>query len=275
MSDKPVIELMQKEIDDSLKKVKCPILSKKFNIPKLDEFAITHCMRLQLDPDKACRRIRDVWWAIASVQFSLGYMIVAKNSAGSPRGSVREFIPYIEDLQVDFNISDLHFWHHANLSVECLYRVWERLASLLRFFANLPDGDNRYFSGVVNALKADASFNGLSSLKTVSRNIKNWEKVAGERNSLSHEGSRLFGKSVETAERLSVLGSSGEPLFKIAIRTPSLISVINEIKTRFICCGKAFEYVMKFINELPAPTGVELTTVEYSSSLPDLRQKSV
>jgi hypothetical protein len=245
------VQVIQDEIRDHFAKLKYPILSIKFDILKLRKFAIRHCQRLKLNPEEGLRRICDVWWAIASAQLSLGYMIVAKNSAGSPRGSEQRVIA-VKELQFDFNISDLHFWHHANLSIECLYRIWERLANLLKFFSCLPAEKKLYFDGVVAAIKAKNALSDLTALKDVSANVKHWNIIAGKRNTLSHEGSRLFGDDSVTDKEYSILKADGNPLEMMTTKSPDLVQVIEEIKERFVRCGKAFTAAMSFIEEMPS-----------------------
>ena len=162
------VDNIQSHIALKFQKLKYPLSTVKYDLPVLDKFGVDNARKLNLDSDEAKEKARDIWFAIASVQLSLGYMLVAVDSAKYPRG-FKQTVYDMKDLEVDINIGDLHFWYHSNLAIECIYRVWERLSNLLKFFCGIIEDEKRlYFDGSINYIKNSPHYSNLPSFQKLS-----------------------------------------------------------------------------------------------------------
>jgi len=248
---KTSIDVVQEDILALFESLGWPWATAAFDMRKMDAFATRESARLGLDEDEACRRLKDVVWALGSVQFSLGYMLIAKGSAKQPRGHVQRASD-IQNLSVEYSIGDSHFWHHTNLAMESLYRVWERLANFLVCFCSLQDGDEKlYFDGVIQRLEQDDILSALTSFKNVKRHRKHYNRVACSRNRLSHQSSRLFGGQTVTVTPSDILRADGMPYAEITATMPDLFPIIEGVKDKYLESRDAFVHVVEYVKELP------------------------
>ena len=177
-------EELQAEIARAFSGAKCPALTHSFLLRDLHEFGAKHATRIVCDQRSMQDRLSDVWWAIASAQLSLGYVFLAKPWVSRLRGA-EQTVYNVQHLQYD-GVGDIHFWHHANLSYESIYRVWERLANLLRLVIAADPKEKFYYDGIVDVIGSDARYNRLSAYKTLRKQLSHWNTIARERNKLSH-----------------------------------------------------------------------------------------
>lgn len=245
------IKNIQSHITAKFQKLKYPIATIKYDLPILDTFAVDNARKLNLSVNEALERARDVWFAMASVQLSVGYMLVAVDSAKFPRG-IKQTAYDIKDLETDMNIGDLHFWYHHNLAIECVYRVWERLSNMLKYFCSIEENEGRlYFDGTVLFIKNLTHYSNLPSFNNLSKHIRHWNKVAGERNSISHQGCRLFGNDKVNEIVLPITKFNGSKFKRLETEPTDLYQSIDNVKNKYKQCMAGVEHTMNFINDLP------------------------
>ncbi|RJQ65860.1 MAG: hypothetical protein C4519_27015 [Desulfobacteraceae bacterium] len=246
------IDDLQAHISTKFQKLGYPIATIKFDLPILDRFAFENARRLNLEIDAAVERARNVWFAIASIQISVGYLLVSVDSAKFPRGH-KQSVYDLKDLEVDINIGDLHFWYHHNTAVECAYRVWERLSTLIKYFLKIDEKEERlYFSGLMQRLKRDSIYDDLPFFRSLYKQIDHCSKITGERNNISHQVCRLFGEDkVETFD-LPIIKNDGTRFRKLNKETCDLFQVIDNVCSKYKQCISGVENTLGFIKELPA-----------------------
>lgn len=240
---------LQDDINDLWMKYGPVQVSREIPFGELMEAFATDAGRLRLPIPEARERVNDLRWALASAEFSLGYMLLTKNFAKYPHGE--ELIEYFGipgDAGVD--IGDMHFWHHMNLAIETIYRVWERLAGLLQFYCHLDEQDKLYFDGVVDALVAHPIIGRIEELKSLKSHVKHWNKLSSLRNGLSHKSSLLYQEPEVQFEPTEILRPDGAPHVKIRVKMPDLIPPLEDVKTRYERCGNAVGDVLLFIRAL-------------------------
>jgi hypothetical protein len=245
------IESIQNHIGQKFRELGYPIASIEFDFPILFKFARNHSFRLKIDYDLASKKLSDVWFAIASVQLSIGYMLVAKDSAKFPRGYKQTTLSH-NGLEIDMNIGDLHFWYHHNMAVECIYRVWERITNLLKFYCNIKGIRKRmYYNDIIRELKKNSIYSKLGNFGKLLEYEKHWVKIAGQRNKLSHEECRLLGDDKIYILDSNILRCDEKPFQHVQTLSPDLFQVIDNIKNKYIRCSEVFKAALQFIEELP------------------------
>jgi hypothetical protein len=245
------IESIQNHIGRKFRELKYPISTIDFDFPILFKYAKKHSVRLKLDHDIASKKLSDIWFAMASVQLSIGYMLVAKDSAKFPRGFKQTALSH-DELQIDINIGDLHFWYHHNMAVECVYRVWERVSNLLKFFSNIKENRKKiYFNDIMVELGKKSIYSKLDNYVKLMQCEKHWVKIAGQRNKLSHEECRLLGDDKVYICDSKILRCDETPFQHLETLSPDLFQVIDNIKNKYIECIEVVKIAMQFIEELP------------------------
>lgn len=190
------------EIQRIYKKYKYPWLTLRLPVENLYSWGTKTAKRLKIDEDKFCQRVVGINWAVSHVQLSLGYVLIAKQEVRFPRGikGVSKDIKTIPDE----NLAYLYFWFHSYMTIECLYRSWERITNLIRA-ACYPNCKNKYyFDGMIDKIKEDSSINQNRYLKDLKEQVKNWNKIAKLRNKLSHEDSSSINEIELSCDNITV-----------------------------------------------------------------------
>lgn len=246
----PSVETLQQEIARLYAQYRYPILTQRFNFTVLPEWAQRQAQRVGAPAEMADRRMHDLGRAIGSAQIGLGYMLWAKKFAKHPRGHKQRTYD-ARDVKQSFGLGDMHFWHHADLTVEAIYRVWERLTSLLRCFTFPMETEKFYFDGLVNKVAGSPAFSEMRRTAELKKHQKHWNAVAKIRNNLSHQSNRLFGEVETKVTPLRVLQPTGAPYFQFSVKTDDLVKTIEENKNRCLQCAATLDTVLAFIEELP------------------------
>ncbi len=147
-------------------------------------------------------------------------------------------------------IPDMHFWHHAYLTVECIYRSWERLTTLLQT-ATFPDcADKLYFPDLIEKIGTDSRLANNKLLRELCSQVKHYNAVARSRNALSHGDSSPH-RELQFAGSISpVLDPSGKLIPKVDYSYADIRERIETLKDHYIRLGPAITAVKEFIENV-------------------------
>ena len=245
------IESIQKEIDKLFQEYKYPALTKRLKPDSLFKFADVQSHRLLIDD--LGERMMDIFWSVASVQLSIGYMMIAKKSSVHYRGITKTI--YDPSQVTGISMGNLHFWHHAFLARECIYRVWERLNSLIRAvcYPEEPEEVKKlYFSDLIEKLAKDPVYMHNEFIGSLKGLVKHREKAACLRNFLSHEASSLTAKITIEPKNSIIYQTDGLPFPTCEYKTPDLVQEIEAMKDAYLKFEDAINVICKFIDSIPS-----------------------
>lgn len=242
---------IQERIEELFRTYKIPALTLNFSMENLQSWANVISKRLRLDPDYFYLKASEFFWALSHVQLAIGYALVARQSCEHPRGKKgasydENGVPNLLDL------CDMHFWHHAFCIRECIYRCWERLASLLSAACYPNISDKQYFDGIINKIENDPDINQISELKPLKKQIKHWNKAASVRNKLSHHESSPFTKTKIKVEFTNLIGLNRRYIPKYHYSTQDIVQEIEKMKEAYLKLLPAFIDVKMFIEKYSA-----------------------
>ena len=243
-----MIQQIQKSIAELFNTYKIPALTQNLSMEDLGKWADIVSKKLRLDPDFFYPKAAEFFWALSHVQLAIGYALVARQSCEFPKG--KSGISFDESGVPDLlDICDMHFWYHAFCVRECIYRCWERLASLLSAACcpNLPE--KNYFDGIVEKIEKDSDLNRIPELKLLKKQIKHWNNAASARNKLSHRESSPFTRTKITVELTNLIGADGQVIPKYHYSSDDILQEIEKLKNAYLRLQPAFMDVSKFIEK--------------------------
>ena len=191
----------------------------------------------------------ELFWSAAHIQLSLGYALIARQDCKFPKGTNGKAFKE-EDIPDAAGLPEIHFWYHLYNCYECIYRCWERIASVLKS-ACYPNNDEKmYFDQIVNALDQDNSYNKNPHLNSLKKQRKHWNNAAKARNDISHgTSSPLRNMNIE-GKVSNILAMNGLPQIYLnySINSPkeSIEKVVEQYKKVF----PAMKIMVDFIDNI-------------------------
>ena len=246
-------EDIQDEIVRLFKDYDYPWITSRIKIEDLRDWTEAQSNRLGLERQTFRDRTSALYWAIAHVQLSLGHALIARQSIKDSQG-VAGTLYESENMPNVMGIPGLHFWYHSSQTVECLYRCWERLAGVLVTSCALPGGDKLYFDGAVNKLGEIPAFHQHGGLKKLRDLIKHWNKVAGVRNSQSHQNSSPMQALSFTGSETSLIGPYGKRIRRIDYSYDDVRQEIERLVGWYRHLEPAVHAVVKFVDGITPDT---------------------
>lgn len=215
---------------------------------KLHSWGKYHAQRLGIDEHNFTKCVSTISWAVAHAQLGLGHALIARQSVSFPRG--KKSSAYRKDDVPNLGIADIHFWYHAYMTIECLYRCWERLASLLQIACFPHCSDKLYFDGLVNKIKNNSRLKDNGAFRNIQLQVKHWNTVAKHRNKLSHSDSSPMNEFRFTGDVSRIRGPSNQIIFKIDYTYSDIRQEIDKLKGYYVRLVPAIEAVQKFIENI-------------------------
>ncbi len=205
------IDSIQKEIDQLFGKYKIPAITKNLPPENLQEWSMKVATHFKLDEESFRQTVTELFWSIAHIQLSLGYALIARQDCEFPKGTKGKVL-HEKDVPNVIAMPEIHFWYHIYNSYECIYRCWERIASVIGNVCYPKRTTKIYFDQLVNKLSKDKDFKKNLCLKELRKQIKHWSKIAEARNEISHGKSSPFRNITIEGKVSDVLGADGLPI---------------------------------------------------------------
>ncbi|MCJ7651498.1 MAG: hypothetical protein MUP85_23065 [Candidatus Lokiarchaeota archaeon] len=225
------IPLIHTEIIELFKKYQISWETNKLPIEKLHEWSFGAAELLGLEKEFIRKRFSEIYWALFSTQLSLGYMLISRQTCKYIKGLKGEaFSP--TDIPI-LNVSEFHLFFHMNNAWESLYRCWERMSSLLCSIIFPNENNKIYFDETINRIGASENLQSLSKYNELKKQIKFWNKVAKERNILTHWESSPLKKVQTITDETSIYGPNYEYIPKITFSFANLLNEINKVKDNY------------------------------------------
>ena len=243
------INEIQMEIGRLFSKYKIPAITKDIPMENLHRWSGKVAAHFKLDDQELSQIMAELFWSTAHIQLSLGYALIARENCQFPKGrrgkAFRE-----EDIPNAIVIPEIHFWYHLYNCFECIYRSWERIASVIKSVCYPKRNEKMYFDQIVNALEKDDNYNKNPHLKALKRQIKHWNKAAEARNEISHGKSSPFRNMSIEGKVSDVIGLDGLPLIYVDYSIKSPKETIEQVVDKYAKVFPAMKAMVDFIDNI-------------------------
>lgn len=236
---------MENQIDISIIAKHTAVLFDKYKVEHLPKDVFTKYTygypipkKLSFDQEKIQKKLKLIYWAVVSIQIELGNMLIAIESYNKFKQS--------QDVN-NAELAYLLFIHHYFLTIECIYRVWERISRVLNLIHTKKAKRNCYYHKTIAQLESSKIYP-LALIVELNSHLAEWEKISNARNKYSHEYSRLT-HGIDYDVRVSpIKNAQGQPIYKIEETRPTLESMFNLAKERYDYLKKLDSTLINYIN---------------------------
>jgi len=228
-----MIDTINDAINEEFKKRK--ISSFLDNVP-LEEMILwsknlSHAKRL--DEDKFETYIKEVFWAVGSLHINFGYLILSHSGTSAPNGE-KGVITFLQEVQSrEHSLSDIHYWYHVSNCWESIYRVWERIVSVLEVRYTPKLKDSLYFIDFVMYLEENDVLT-PKHIKRLKRFFSSWDKIVSKRNDITHGKFNPY----QQLKIESKIAPNGQVFFEYEF--PNLSDEVHRINN---LCKRTFELI--------------------------------
>ena len=240
---------IQKAISDLFSKYKIPVITHKMPMENLHRWSSEVAAHFKLDQDEFSKVMSELFWSAAHIQLSLGYALIARQDCKFPKGTRGKAFKE-EDMPAAMGLPEIHFWYHIYNSYECIYRSWERMASVLKSVCYPKNKEKMYFDQIVKTLDSDKTFNKNPHLNSLRKQIKHWNRAAEARNEISHGTSSPFRNMNIEGKVSDILSVSGLPhiYLNYAINSPK--ESIEQLVDKYKKIIPAMKIMVDFIDNI-------------------------
>jgi len=229
-----VQELTIKDIDKELKLLfknhKIPWLTSFLDMAKMHNWADKYSAKLGIDKDRFKRKVAAVFWAVGHTQLSLGYLLISLKSIKYKDG-MKGTVYNSDKVPIAMEVPDVHFWFHATVVIECIYRSWERLKSMLIAVTYPKKGEEKYyFNTLIVELDKDSLIKKDIYFKSLKKHEDNWNNIANHRNEFSHGDSSPINKMTINGKVTNLYGFNNERILKMDYGYESPQQEYNKLK---------------------------------------------
>ena len=167
------INEIQSEIGSLFNKYKIPAITRNIPIENLHRWSEEVATHFNLNVNEFSQIMTELFWSAAHVQLSLGYALIARQDCKYPKGKKGKAFKEA-DMPNAISIPEIHFWYHIYNSYECIYRCWERMASVLKSVCYPEHNEKMYFDQIVETIEKDNHYNKNIHLRSLKKQIKHW-----------------------------------------------------------------------------------------------------
>lgn len=158
--------------------------SSRMDFQKMLRWAESVAKREQLDLAEFERYVKEIFWGLSSLDLNLGYTLLSLKETSYPSGKTGSSNTP-KKIDRDFSLADIHYWYHISNCWESIYRIWERIVSVLRIRITPNLRKKLYFDGFSHLiLEREIIFK--AEANELKRFNKSWNKIAFIRNQISH-----------------------------------------------------------------------------------------
>ncbi|MBT3256243.1 MAG: hypothetical protein HN366_07285 [Deltaproteobacteria bacterium] len=148
------INEIQTEIVALFSRYRIPAITKNIRIENFHRWSGEVADHFNLDIDDFTPKMTELFWGAAHIQLSLGYALIARQDCRFPNGTNGKALKD-EDLPNAIGMPEIHFWYHIYNTYECIYRCWERMASILKSVCYPEHNEKMYFDQIVETIEND------------------------------------------------------------------------------------------------------------------------
>ena len=243
------INEIQKGIDYLFNQYKIPVITHNIPMENLHRWSSEVADHFKLNKEDFRKVVAEFFWSAAHIQLSLGYALIAKKECKFPMG-INGKVHKEADMPHAIGLPEIHFWYHLYHCYECIYRSWERMASVLKNVCYPKNKEKMYFDKIVKALETDSLYNKNPHLNSLKKQIKHWNKIAKERNEVSHDKSSPFQNMNIEGKISNILTIDGFPEvylnYSVASPKENLENVIDKYKKVY----PAMKVIVDFIDNI-------------------------
>lgn len=194
--------------------------------------------KLSYNQEKIQDKLKLIYWATASIHIELGNMLIANHSYNK-----------FKELKDSNNteLSYLLFMHHYFLSIECIYRTWERISRVLYFIHTKTLKRSCYYHKTISTLKESQAFSD-KLINELESHLPHWERISKARNKFSHEYSRLTHGIDFEVGKSKIVNTQGKYYFQINETRFLPESIFRSVVDQYIYLKKLDESLVKFID---------------------------
>jgi len=149
-------------------------------------------------------------------------------------------------------LSYMLFLHHYFLTIECIYRAWERVSRVLSFIHTKESKRNCYFHKTVQMLK-DSKEYPEALLNELESHLSHWEMIKKDRNKYSHEYSSLTHGIDFNVRKSPIKDIQGQSFLIYEETRPMPDSKFNVAKEQYDYLKKLDSTLINFINHFNKP----------------------
>jgi len=230
-----MIDDIQAEMGKLFTSRKLELFSMQLNIADMATWAEGIANKQKIDRHEFQNAIKELFWALGSIQLNLGHTLIAMKECSFPGGT--QGVALREKEIPDVNLADLHFWHHLYNCYEAIYRFWERCVTVLKMRLTPRVKEKYYFDGYVNYVLTIGELSSLKEIVLLRKYLKCWGKIAWKRNEISHGRSNPILNMNIDIEFSKLSDFLGKPIAKYKYELPNLKqeteTVINYYKNSF------------------------------------------
>lgn len=188
--------------------------------------------------EKIQDKLKLIYWAVSSIQIELGNMLIAMDSYNTAKET--------RDSN-GIELSYLLFMHHYFLSIECIYRAWERVSRVLDFIHTKKYKRSCYYHKTIPILK-ESNVYPSTLINELESHLPAWTKISKDRNKYSHEYSKLtHGIDFEVTETV-IVNTQGKSHLKIEEIRFLPESVFHSVVTQYNHLKKLDGSLIMFID---------------------------
>jgi len=142
----------------------------------------------------------------------------------------------------------MSFMHHRFLSIECVYRVWERITQVFYYIHTGKEKKQGYYGNVIDMMSKSKIYQ-KDIIQNLKQHQKQWDSIAKFRNYYSHEYTKLIDGINYDVSISPIIDLHGRPIFKSKETFENLKNIFNIIyKQNFLYFKKLDESLIKIIN---------------------------
>jgi len=243
------INEIQNEISNLFRKYKIPVITHNIPIENLHRWSSEVAAHFNLDKDDFSKVMSELFWSAAHIQLSLGYALISRQDCKFPKGTNGKAFKE-EDMPDAIDLPEIHFWYHLYNSYECIYRCWERIASVLKSVFYPEHNEKMYFDQIVKALDNDNTYNKNPHLNSLKKQIKHWNKAAEARNEISHGKSSPFRNMNIEGKVSDILAMNGLPQIYLNYSINSPKESIEQVVDKYKKVFPAMTVMVDFIDNI-------------------------
>lgn len=203
-------------------------------------------IKFQLDEDIIYKRLAAIKWAVAETQFECGYLLIAKNSLEFKKFAKKNKAKS-ETEHSKLYIEYYYFKHHYFMSLECLYRIHERISKLLDYIFIHESDQKNYLNNVIDKLREKKIILNKQEFTPWTTLKKRWNKIASMRNIVSHQNSNLVSEYKLEIQQSLICDMHGLPISTYTETLPDINKDLSYIVNSFKKCSEDIKYVLDFI----------------------------
>lgn len=180
-----------------------------------------------IDQERLEAYVKEIYWGASSLQLNVGYTLIALRQTTYPSGA-KVCAKSPDDLNRSYNLADIHYWYHISHCRESLYRMWERIVSVLeaRFTPQLKK--KFYFDSYVNYL-SEHQVIPKPDINSLKHFLKTWNKISEKRNEISHGKINPFRTIKVNVEPNGLIDKEGNLPLKASYEYPNFKEEVNTL----------------------------------------------